>query len=162
MRNRTILMAALFFALSQTALLTDLRPVVAAESQELIRIMLEPSRFRENRSHGSAVTGGEEPLKPIVIEPAALEIDRGSLVIWVNWARGAPSVKVLFEDGNHCQDATEAPTGFGMDKGCYVTSWMPFGGTSSLRFNVPGTYTYLVEAEAPGQAPKASGQITVK
>jgi len=87
------------------------------------------------------VTLGESKVR---IEPEALWIQKGSCVIWFN--RG-PSieVKVVFEEGKRCEDVTEAPTGFKLDaENCYVTSFIPLGGTSSLKFNEEGSYKYTV------------------
>ena len=93
-----------------------------------------------------SIYGGDSfSVKSIRIEPATLQIDKGSVVIWNNWAK-ASEVKVIFEEGKVCQDVTEAPTGFSMDaKQCYVTTWIPLGGTSSLKFTQTGTYKYKVE-----------------
>lgn len=56
-------------------------------------------------------------------------------------------MKVIFEEGKRCAAATEAPTGFGMDDygHCFVTTWIPFGGTASLSFKETGTYQYILE-----------------
>ena len=69
---------------------------------------------------------------------------------------------VVFEDGKSCVDVTDAPAGFTLNaKSCYVTSWIPFTGTSSLRFMEKGTYTYVVEAKGM-QDKKVKGQIIVE
>jgi len=44
---------------------------------------------------------------------------------------------------------------------CYVTSWIPFAGTSSLRFMQKGTYKYVVEAKGQKNV-EAKGQIIVE
>jgi hypothetical protein len=52
--------------------------------------------------------------------------------------------------------------GFSLNaQGCYVTNWMPFGGTSSLRFMEKGTYEYTVEAKKRGDV-TAKGRIIVE
>jgi hypothetical protein len=69
---------------------------------------------------------------------------------------------VIFEDGKSCDDSSDAPSGFSMKAdGCYVTSWITFGGTSSLHFTEPGTFTYTVEAKTAGQIRKTKGKILV-
>lgn len=83
--------------------------------------------------------------KALRLEPDIITVTPGSVVIWNNWAK-ASDVKVTFKEGKICQDVTEAPMGFSLDaRQCYVTSWIPLGGTSSLRFTEAGTYEYVVE-----------------
>jgi hypothetical protein len=86
-------------------------------------------------------------------------VGKGTVVIWNNWARST-EVKIVFEDGKTCKDVTEAPMGFSMDaKACYVTTWVPLGGTSSLRFVHSGTYKYEVETNG---GIKTSGKIVIQ
>lgn len=139
---------AVFFLLSTMLVVIDREPVSAQESQ-LVRIF------------GGIETGAGELKKPIRIEPPALTVSKGGVVVWLNWARSAECIQVSFEDGKKCDDVTDAPTGFEISSGCYVTSWITFGGTSSLRFNEPGTYTYTVEAKTGGQTRKETGTIMV-
>ena len=56
---------------------------------------------------------------------------------------------VKFREGKKCESATEAPTGFKVDKGqgCYVTDFLPMGGTASLRFQESEMYNYEVTWE---------------
>ena len=86
----------------------------------------------------------------ISVEPERMLISKGTCVIWFNRA-SATNVKIKFEDGKTCAAATEAPVQFKMDDygQCFVTSWVPFGGTSSLTFKEKGTYDYVIEM-APG------------
>lgn len=57
-------------------------------------------------------------------------------------------------------EATRAPAGFRVDAmNCYVTDYIPLGGTGSLMFTNRGTFDY--EVEAPGADTKR-GRITVK
>jgi plastocyanin len=149
MMKKSILTAgAVLFFLSTMLVVIDREPVGAQESQ-LVRIF------------GGIETGAGELKKPIRLEPAALTVTKGGVVVWMNWARSVECIQVSFEDGKKCDDVTDAPTGFDMSSGCYVTSWITFGGTSSLRFNEPGTYTYTVEAKTGGQTRKETGKIMV-
>lgn len=148
MQKRFIMAGALCLALSTVLVTLDQAPVVAEESQ-LVRIF------------GGIPTGASELTKPIRLEPPTLTIEKGGVVVWLNWARSAECIKVSFEDGKKCADVTDAPTGFEMSSGCYVTSWITFGGTSSLRFNEPGTFTYTVEAKTGGEVRKETGKILV-
>jgi len=107
------------------------------------------------RIHGQAY-----PEKSVWLEPETLLLPKSGCVIWVNFARG--NVKVIFEEGKKCKDVTEAASAFTMDEslGCYVTSFVDVGATSSLRFVEEGTLAYKVEIE--GVAEKATGSIVVR
>ena len=97
----------------------------------------------------------------IMIEPETIFLSKGDCAVWFNRFT-AEDVKVTFEDGKKCSDVTKAPLGFSLNaKSCYVTSWMPFVGTSSLRFMEKGTYEYSVEAKNIGGV-KAKGRIVVE
>ena len=87
--------------------------------------------------------------RSIRIEPAQLEIEKGSCVVWINWVTAQQTRVVFKEDGKKCKDATDAPTGFEFAENCYLTNFLTAGGTSSLRFFEPGTFKYVVEV--PGQ-----------
>ena len=95
------------------------------------------------------------------IEPETFLVSKGDCVVWFNRAV-AEDVKVIFEDAKKCASVTNAPVGFSADSaGCYVTTWMPFGGTSSLRFMEKGTYGYVIEVKGmPGV--KIKGQLQVE
>jgi plastocyanin len=149
MQKTTRIAAALFFVFSGLILLIDQKPVDAQE-QQLIRIM------------GGVATGANELKKPITIEPANLTVSKGAVVTWLNWSRNSDCVQVSFEDGKKCDDGSDAPSGFSMrTDGCYVTSWISFGGTSSLHFTEPGSFTYTVEAKTGGEVRKETGRIVV-
>jgi len=97
----------------------------------------------------------------IMIEPETVFLSKGDCVVWFNRFT-AEDVKVTFADGKKCLDVTHAPMGFSLNaQACYVTSWMPFVGTSSLRFMEKGTYEYSVEAKNIGGV-KAKGRIVVE
>ena len=149
MKKRASLMTALVLLLSTIQVLVNHGSSDAQESQ-MVRIL------------GASATGASELRKQLRLEPPGLTVSKGAVVIWLNWARTAQCVKVVFDDGKKCEDVTDAPTGFEAEGPCYVTSWIPFGGTSSLRFNEPGTFTYVVEAKAGGESHKESGRIFVK
>ncbi len=91
----------------------------------------------------------------IRIDPETITISKGTCVIWFNRST-AHQVKVAFADGKKCASISDAPTGFSLDhQNCYVTSWIPFGGTSSLRFLEAGTYAY--DIQATGEQVEAEG-----
>ena len=103
--------------------------------------------------------GTAYPNTTINIEPKTIQIPKGGCVVWVNWIRD-PEVQIAFEEGKKCEDMTDASTGFKMDaRNCYVTSFVPLGGTSSLRFNEVGTFSYEITA---GGGSKEKGEIIVK
>lgn len=149
MKKQVVIITALLFVLSSMLVLVDQKTINAEESQ-LVRIF------------GGIATGAGELSKPIRLEPPTMTISKGGVVVWLNWARSVECVQVSFEEGKKCSDVTDAPTGFEMTGGCYVTSWITFGGTSSLRFNEPGMYTYTITAKTAGEERKESGKILVK
>ena len=140
-KKKLTIAVALAFILAFTFILVDAKAVYADETR-LVRIY-----------------GGEEiGTKAVRLEPDVVTIKGGGIVIWANWAL-ASKTKVVFEKGKMCSDVTESPMGFTMDaKECYVT-WVPFGGTASLKFNERGTYNYFVET---GKGVKSSGRIDVR
>ena len=98
-----------------------------------------------------------EASKQLYVEPDTLWIKVGTVVVWVNQGP-TEELKVVFEDGTRCQDVTDAGSSFAMSDTCYVTSWVPIGGTSSLKFDEAGDFDYVVES-ATGT--KSKGEITV-
>ena len=104
---------------------------------------------------------GMEIHKSVRIEPETLLVSKGDCVVWFNRA-ASEELKVTFKDAKKCISVTNAPVGFGTDStGCYVTNWIPFGGTSSLRFMEKGFYDYVMEVKGmPGVEIK--GAIEVK
>jgi hypothetical protein len=97
----------------------------------------------------------------IMIEPETIYVSKGDCVVWFNRVT-AKEIQVIFVEGKRCLDVTNAPMGFSLNaQSCYVTSWIPFAGISSLRFVEKGTYNYVVEAKGM-QGIKAKGQIIVE
>ena len=91
-------------------------------------------------------------------EPATLRISKGTCVIWINWVPGEISINFQ-EDGKTCANATDAPIGFRMNepKNCYLTELISTGATSSLRFNEPGTFNYVVQIPGAKKGDSATG-----
>jgi hypothetical protein len=82
----------------------------------------------------------------IALAPPDLYITKNTVVIWMNGIEGK-EVKVVFEDGKACKDVSFSPSekGFGLDATtCYVTSFIPYASTSSLKFTDVGTFDYQV------------------
>ena len=96
------------------------------------------------------------------IEPTLISVAPGTVIIWNNWARSS-EVKVVFKDGKVCKDVTKAPIGFTLDEqDCFVTTWIPLGGTSSLMFTQKGVYRYIVKSSKTAGGVKAEGEIRVR
>jgi hypothetical protein len=95
----------------------------------------------------------------VYIEPEHLTIPKDTCVVWYNRAR-TNEVKVKFADGKKCEDVTTSEVGFKLDvESCFVTSYIPFAGTSSLNFVETGTYDYVVESKS---GVMAKGKIIVE
>ena len=106
------------------------------------------------RIHGTT----EGAQKTLFVEPNAATVKKGGIVIWVN--EGAiDEVKVSFEEGKKCADVTSATKAFNLEAACFVTTWIPLGGTTSLKFNEGGTFNYAVETNDGVQV---KGKILVK
>lgn len=85
----------------------------------------------------------------IVLDQPIIYVPVGSIVIWLNGVEDH-EVKVSFQDGKACQDVVYSPKfkGFSLDaKSCFVTTFMPYAATSSLKFTTPGTFEYDVLTE---------------
>jgi len=103
---------------------------------------------------------GRTDLSTVMIEPETIYATKGDCVVWFN--RVAKDIMVKFDEGKRCADVTQAPMGFSLNaQSCFVTSWLPFAGTSSLRFMEKGTYNYVVEAKGQKDV-EAKGQIIVE
>jgi len=103
---------------------------------------------------------GRTDLSTVMIEPETIYATKGDCVVWFN--RVAKDIMVKFDEGKRCADVTQAPMGFSLNaQSCFVTSWLPFAGTSSLRFMEKGTYNYAVEAKGQKNV-EAKGQIIVE
>jgi hypothetical protein len=88
----------------------------------------------------------EGPKGEVSLAPPDLYITKNTVVIWMNGIEGK-EVKVVFEDGKACKDVSFSPSqkGFGLDATtCYVTSFIPYASTSSLKFTDVGTFEYQV------------------
>jgi len=99
---------------------------------------------------------------PLTIDPGTTFINKGDCVVWFNRVF-TDEIQVMFKEGKKCLDVTKSPMGFTLDaESCYVTTWLPFATTSSLRFMEKGTYKYVIKAKSmPGQNVQ-EGQIIVE
>jgi len=104
-------------------------------------------------------SGEKNVAEGIVIEPVTVWASKGTCVIWSNWLRER-QVKVMFNEGKKTEIATGAVRGFELDAAnAYLTSWIPTGGTASLKFNEEGTFGY-VAADQNGM--QARGEIIIQ
>lgn len=59
-------------------------------------------------------------------------------------------IQVVFEEGKACKDVSLSPktSGFLLNaKSCYVTTFLSYAGTSSLKFTDTGTFEYTIVSE---------------
>lgn len=92
-------------------------------------------------------SGVEADADKILLEPETTWIDRKTCVIWSNWV-GGKVVSVRFSEGKKCQATTTGATLFKLDDAnCYVSSYIEYGGTTSLTFKDVGTYEYVVDVK---------------
>ena len=105
---------------------------------------------------------GEEKPVAFFVNPTELYIDKGTIVVWLSGVRDQ-NIKVVFEDGKTCKDVTadNSANFFKLDvKGCYVTNFIPFAGTSTLQFTDSGIFEYVVLSQ--DDKIKASAKIIVR
>lgn len=80
------------------------------------------------------------------LNPPDLYVKKNTVVIWMNSVMGE-EVQVVFRDGKACQDISFSPeAAFNLDaKSCFVTSFLPYAATSSLKFMETGEFDYVVQ-----------------
>lgn len=105
-------------------------------------------------------TGDSTNPTGLAVDPAELTVKKGAVIVWTNAATVA-RVKVVFEEGKACNDVLINPRrDFELDQqSCFVTTYMPFGATSSLIFPEVGEFEYTVET--PGKKLQTKGTIMV-
>jgi len=83
----------------------------------------------------------------LLLEPETLRVDRKTCVIWTNWV-GGKVVSVRFSEGKKCEATTTGTKLFKLDDAnCFVSSYIEYGGTTSLTFKDVGTYEYVVDSK---------------
>jgi hypothetical protein len=89
----------------------------------------------------------EADTSEILLEPETLWVDRKTCVIWTNWV-GGKVVSVRFSEGKKCEATTTGTKLFKLDDAnCYISSFIEYGGTTSLTFKDVGTYEYVVDSK---------------
>ena len=126
-KNRLLIVIGFVFFFTTIIYLSNLRKIYAQECRTV-------------KLHG---TTGYPSLR---IEPSTIFLSKGDCVVWFNGVTTG-DVKVTFADGKKCALVTSASRWFSLDESlsCYVTNWIGFTGTASLRFMEKGTYKYVVE-----------------
>ena len=142
MKKKRILIAISVALIFATIFILASRETIGASDVRIVRIHIETT----------------DGTKKVYLEPENIWITEGSIVVWVNQGPTKEEVKIVFTEGTKCQDVTEAGNAFTLEASCYVTSWVAFGGTSSLKFNEAGGLDYVVESTS---GVKAKGTITV-
>jgi len=98
------------------------------------------------------------PKKAIRLDTEKLTVAKGTCVVWINWS--GQLVKVVFKQrAQQCSIGTDGHTGFKFIDNCFVSNMVPNAGTSSVRFNVAGTFRY--EVVIPPAAPSATAKDKV-
>ena len=112
-------------------------------------ILVTQDRVDAESSRSVLICGGNSySTKSLRIQPEILSIDEGDVVIWQNWAKGR-EVRVIFEEEKVCFDDAETAAIYQIEaKNCFVSSSIPAGGKSNLRFKQGGRYKYTVETDA--------------
>jgi hypothetical protein len=96
----------------------------------------------------------------IYLYPGELKVQKGTCVIWVNWAEQEKVSINFHKNSKSCMVASEAPSGFTLVEGCFLTDFIDVGQTVSLRFKNAGVFTY--QLEIPGQTKKDGGGVQRK
>ena len=79
-----------------------------------------------------------------VLEPASLNSDLGTTVVWINTS--SFPVEIIFLE-KRVTLACGSPMNFSIDKdGAFHSAIIPRGGTASLCFIEKGTFTYKIES----------------
>ena len=111
---------------------------------------------------------GGQTILGMHIEPSTAYIKTGDAVVWLNEVvsgmKAKPEISIEFADGKKCKSAVYAEQPyFNLDEArqCFVTTWMPYGTTSSLEFINAGTYEYTVKVKDAGEV-VANGKIVVE
>jgi hypothetical protein len=144
-KKRLLIVVGLGFIVSMGIFLFHLNTISAQECR-IVRI--------QRLSSFAGSPGG------IRLEPETILVSQKDCVVW--FSRAETEVQVIFADAKQCLDVTKAPSGFITDpQNCYVSTLIPFGGTSSLRFEKKGAYDYEV-APKGGNGLKVKGHIIVE
>ena len=95
------------------------------------------------------------PEKAVRLDTEKLIVEKGTCVVWINWS--GQLVKIVFKQKNEkCLVGNKEQTGFTFLDNCFVSNLVPNAGTSSVRFNIPGSFRY--EVVVPPANPSATAK----
>ena len=105
-------------------------------------------------------SSGEGNMAKLTIDPTDAHVKKDTIVIWLSGVL-SEDIKIEFADGKKCKSVTAHAAGFDLDmeRWCYVTSYVPFAGSSSLQFTESGTYEYTVYTK---EGATVAGKIIVE
>jgi hypothetical protein len=96
------------------------------------------------------------------LHPPTLYVTKDTVVIWMSWVHGE-EVQLVFEDGKRCMDVFYAPYKedvFLNAQACFVTNYLTYASTTSLKFTDTGTFEYVVSTK--DEKEKTTGKIIVR
>lgn len=131
--NRNFLLVVVFLFTVVSVMLINQGTVLATES---LLVKIEPVKDINGKLIG------------FFVNPKNIEIKENTIVIWLSGIYGQ-EIQVIFEDGKTCKDVTADPHFFEFNPqtSCYVTNYIPYGATSSLRFPQAGVFNYVVSSQ---------------
>ena len=125
-KKKLVITIGLVFVFAMVAMVTN-QQISNAQECKIIRI--------------DEVKGSPE--KAIRLDTEKLIVAKGTCVVWINWS--GQLIKVVFKEAaQKCSVATDGQSGFKFVDNCFVSNMVPNAGTSSVRFNVTGKFSYEI------------------
>jgi len=125
-KKKLVITIGLVFIFAMVAMVTN-QQISNAQECKIIRI--------------DEVKGSPE--KAIRLDTEKLIVAKGTCVVWINWS--GQLIKVVFKEAaQKCSVATDGQSGFKFVDNCFVSNMVPNAGTSSVRFNVTGKFSYEI------------------
>jgi len=125
-KKKLVITIGLVFIFAMVAMVTN-QQISNAQECKIIRI--------------DEVKGSPE--KTIRLDTEKLIVAKGTCVVWINWS--GQLIKVVFKEAaQKCSVATDGQSGFKFVDNCFVSNMVPNAGTSSVRFNVTGKFSYEI------------------
>ena len=125
-KKKLVITIGLVFIFAMVAMVTN-QQISNAQECKIIRI--------------DEVKGSPE--KAIRLDTEKLIVAKGTCVVWINWS--GQLIKVVFKEAaQKCSVAMDGQSGFKFVDNCFVSNMVPNAGTSSVRFNVTGKFSYEI------------------